>query len=381
MKIGILTLPFNTNYGGIIQNWALQQTLKGMNHNPITINRCKDTAKISVVNFAIHIIVFIKYAVLNFLRIRKDVVYNSPFRRKYSPVATFVADSKFIRDNISITKRIYSYSKFQKEMKRIKWDAFIVGSDQVWRQEYSPCVENYFFDVMSDADSRPRIAYAVSFGVNVGYIDNNVLEKSRLLIKHFKAVSVRERNGIDIVRKDFLHDDVMQVLDPTLLLESNDYEKLIKRKHRAKQLNVGAYIIDKNSCKKQILDEIANARALSVNLININATQRTMPSMSEWLAMFADAEYVVTDSFHGCVFSIIFKKPFVAIANRERGLDRFTSLLGMLNLSDRLVYDYDGFEANREQLLAPIDYSAVDALLEAEREKSIKFLKDALYCD
>lgn len=110
-----------------------------------------------------------------------------------------------------------------------------------------------------------------------------------------------------------------------------------------------------------------------------NDPQKGRPlEIEEWIANIANSEYVVTDSFHGCVFSIIFRKPFVAIANRDRGLDRFLSLLKDCGLEDRLVFGYNDFSTKKTEMLAGIDYDEVYRRLDKLRDDSLKFLKDAI---
>jgi len=100
--------------------------------------------------------------------------------------------------------------------------------------------------------------------------------------------------------------------------------------------------------------------------------------VSEWLSAFANAQFVITDSFHGCVFSIIFHKPFIAIANQWRGLSRFTTLLGHFGLQHRLVFSFEEFEARKRELLTPIDYATVEEKLRKLRSESMTFLKENL---
>ena len=106
--------------------------------------------------------------------------------------------------------------------------------------------------------------------------------------------------------------------------------------------------------------------------------QDDMLPVEEWLRAFAQADFVVTDSFHGCVFSIIHRKPFIAVANEGRGIDRFTSLLGYLGLQDRLVFSMEDYRQKRSALLAPIDFAPVAEKLVQAQEASLAFLREAL---
>ena len=109
----------------------------------------------------------------------------------------------------------------------------------------------------------------------------------------------------------------------------------------------------------------------------IPVDERVVPPLEEWLSAFADADFVVTDSFHGCVLAILFHKPFIAMGNVQRGMARMRSLLDMFGLDQRLVHGIDP-EDDGEFWLAEPDWEAVDAVLAQQREKSLEFLAEAL---
>lgn len=144
-----------------------------------------------------------------------------------------------------------------------------------------------------------------------------------------------------------------------------------------------AYILDGNESKIRVVRDVACSLSLHVQEINLvpkgeaGALVDMLP-MESWLDAFAQADFVVTDSFHGCVFSIINRKPFIAIANRERGLTRFVSLLSQLGLMDRLVFSEEEYCQKRSALLAPIDFAPVAEKLAQAQESSLAFLKEAL---
>ena len=288
------------------------------------------------------------------------------------------ADTTFVSDRIQKTKPLYSDTEMRRAIQHNNYDAFIVGSDQVWREEYSPRIQSYFLDFLSESDKRKSIAYAASFGKERDYISPENMSECRRLLGRFDAVSVREAEGIDIVRRDFGREQVEKVLDPTLLLSEADYGRIIDARERRNEPYLATYILDQTNDKANIIGSVAAERGLSVNAIDIEVRPGKMSTMSQWLSNFAYADFVVTDSFHGCAFSIIFGKPFIAIANPERGLGRFLSLLGDFGLMDRLVYGSDDFTARRRQLLAPIDYASVRQRHAALRQHSLTWLKTAL---
>lgn len=378
MKIGILTQPLHCNYGGVMQAWALQQALRRMGHEPELIARWW-TVPMSAPSAARRIGSFVKTLCLKGLRHRDDLLLRNPFPRNYSPVRPESCDRQFVKDHVAQTQRIYDDGKLRAVIDRRGYDAFLVGSDQVWREIYSPRIETYFLDFLSASDHRRRIAYGASFGTDSAYISEEKLPACRALLRRFDTVSVREDGGLRIAREVFGRKDAVRVLDPTLLLSADDYRRLIKPADlHGNGSYMAAYILDMDDGKREVASDLSARMCLPVNRMSASYSGRPMPTVSQWLANFAGAAFVVTDSFHGCVFSIIFHKPFVAIGNARRGLDRFTSMLGPLGLSGRLVMDADEYRLRRDTITPSTDYAAADRSLAAMRQTSLAFLREAL---
>lgn len=377
MKIGILTQPLNRNYGGVLQNWALQQVLKGFGHHPEMIFRgwtsTPRTPKLIMKRCGS----FVKKFSARFIKGDKTAYLSNPFGRVYDALGPLHADKSFLR-KINRTKPIYDNKKLRNVIDRGNYDAFIVGSDQVWRQAYTPDIETFFLGFMDAHDSRKRIAFSASFGTETCDIPEENLKKCRELISRFDAISVREHSGLNILKKDFGIENAIQTLDPTLLLNQQDYLVIINPTDRLSSKYIASYILDNTPDKEAILDNVCNRLHSPFEKLSCKYTGKPMHTVSQWLATIADSEFVITDSFHGCVFSIIFHKPFIAIANADRGLDRFQTLLKPLGLSDRLVSDLDDFHSRIDTLLKGIDYSKVTPQLEISRKQSLDFLRAAL---
>lgn len=378
MRVGILTQPLHRNYGGILQNWALQQVLKDMGHEPEMIFLClgnRPRGKLLV----LRCMSFVKCVVKKYLFGHKDVYLYSVFNPQYNPSAPQYADAEFV-GRIHKTKRLLGDVDLAKLVSSRGYDAFIVGSDQVWREDYSPSITCFFLDFLPEEDKCPRIAYAASFGKSEDYISPENMPRCRELLHRFDAVSVREYEGLDILKRDFDYHRGVKVLDPTLLLSVDDYRREIKDKDflDKTQPHVSAYILDASEDKSAILAEVASHLELSVKTFSGEFSEEKMLTVSQWLAEFEGADFVVTDSFHGCVFSIIFHKPFVAIANKNRGLDRFVSLLRDAGLEDRLVYSSYEFMARKDELLIASDYVMVEKRLASLRTMSLDFLINAI---
>ncbi len=378
MKIGILTQPMHLNYGGIIQNWALQQVLKSLRHDPVMINRCYDAPDRSAKLMLARSLSLVKHLTLKAIGRDSRTRLCNPFGRVYNLYQPRFADKHFCNTHIEKSEELYSDEEFRKWVDNCDVEAFIVGSDQVWRQEYSPRIETFFLDFLPETDTRKRIAYAASFGTDCGYIYEDKLAICRNLLNRFDAVSVRENGGQKIVREVFGYNEVVKTLDPTLLLSVNHYRAVINGESEPSKPYVAAYILDDDDEKTSILNNVVSTLGLPVKRMSVNYTGSRMPTVPQWLATFANADFVITDSFHGCIFSIIFEKPFIAFGNVGRGLDRFTSLLDSLGLDNRLINSSDGFNADRDALLSSIDYKSVNALLDEQRHHSLSFLSNAL---
>ena len=176
--------------------------------------------------------------------------------------------------------------------------------------------------------------------------------------------------------------DALHVLDPTMLLVANDYIELFKKKQTPKSKgNLLNYVLDETDEIKNLVQNVASAKKMNPFAVNNSfenddtkpLNQRIKPSIESWLRGFYDAEFVITDSFHACAFSIIFKKQFVVVGNKERGMARFESLLSMFGLEDRLV------TTDADVLALPqIDYNSVYQKYDELKIRSWNFLENAL---
>ena len=224
------------------------------------------------------------------------------------------------------------------------------------------------------------MAYAASFGVDKWEYSFWLTCKVRSLVKKFDCISVRESSGVEICRKR-LKVDATQVLDPTMLWSEIKYVREFGLKKSEVNGNfIAAYILDLDDRKSCLIREVANHLALGVTNLYKNGYQALQESFSNpspvcWLETIYNASFVVTDSFHGCVFAILFKKQFVVLGNSRRGTARFVSLLEQFDLLDRFVDD-ESFMRN--VLMKNIDYDRVHLLLEEKRIQSIGFLKESL---
>lgn len=371
MKIAILTLPLHTNYGGILQAYALQTILERMGHKVRFLTR---PHRYNYSYYIIYPLAVCKRLFKRFVLGKKVSITMNPYQliRQHT--------NRFIRRNIH-----HYYKNVWGVDIASRFDAIIVGSDQVWRpmyyqQMYNRPIQEAFFSFLYDADIK-RVAYAASFGVDYLEYTEEQRKLCSSLLKKFNAVSVRESSGVKLCQEYFDNKAVL-VLDPTLLLSANDYRILIKtsKTHPTKG-NMLVYMLDRTKEKEAFVERIAQEKGLTPFWMNSDIDDDTLPleqrikmPVEQWLRSFDDAEFVLTDSFHGCVFSIIFRKQFLAIGNKERGLSRFLSLLTLFSLRNRLILSPDEYKSN----LSSIDYDKVQDRLLSFQNKSFSFLKTNL---
>lgn len=371
MKIGILTLPLHTNYGGILQAYALQTILERFGHSVVVVD--KDRFKPSDPYHQIRSL--LGYIKSGFSGSNKpNWIYNNEKRKREVYTRAFI--NKYIK--------IYSVKLMDKEFPD-DVDAIVVGSDQIWRKTLycgmiGGDIEDAYLAFTNNRNIK-RIAYAASFGTDEWEYSYEETKRCRTQIKKFDAVSIREANGVELCKYQLGRKDAKHVLDPTLLLEKKDYETLVNSSGvPASAGNLMVYILDDTEEKKMIVDRIASERKLkpfrtnqSDDVIRENP-KVVQPPLEEWLRGFMDAKFVVTDSFHACVFSIIFGKPFVAVGNKKRGLSRFTSLLDTFGLTDNLIFSIEDYRPEYSYGIT----LASQNVIEAKREESLNFLIENL---
>lgn len=356
MKIGIVSQPLKNNYGGILQNYALQQVLIKLGYEPITITLIRNN------NFFKYLLSQCKTLILMFFPKRKR-----PFLKykKTEPQSSKL--EPFIIHQIKRTFPIHHIT--DRIVKQYSLNVLICGSDQVWRRAYNNLNDTYFSYVKTDKIK--KIAYGASFGVSRWEYTTEQTKKFSYCARKFDAISVREASAV-ILCKKFLKIHAVEVLDPTLLIDKEHYLNLTKNIKNCEDYFLGAYILDMTIEKNNFIKQMAEQKGLKLSLYS--AGKNASLTVEEWISKFRDASYIITDSFHGTVFSIIFHKPFVSIINKTRGIDRFHSLLSKLNIGNRII-DIDIADQFHEN---EIDWNSVDTYLKNYREKSMNFIKNNL---
>lgn len=365
MKIGIITLPFHTNYGGIIQAFALQNVLQGIGNEVYIIE--KKQIRYSKIRMALSIAkqVFKKYVLF------RDVKHINVIR--YDELCRNIIQKhtkRFIEEYLNVvTIAKYEYCH------KFNLDVLVVGSDQVWNPMQSVRIEEYFLSFAKGWNIK-RLAYAASFGTDKLELSSEQIEEYRGLLEKFAYVSVREYSGVDLCQKYFKV-NARKVLDPTFLLEATKYDSLLKNVMAERMENtLLTYILFNNNAIQTYINEMATYNHFNVIASNnvkrndptVDLNDRIQPSLEQWLYGIKNASLVITDSFHACVFSIIFNTPFLVVKNNTR--------------IDTLLMDF-GLEKclndNFKILPVPIiDWETVNYKKRELIEASLDFLKKSL---
>ncbi len=341
-KIATITFHWATNYGAVLQAYALQKHLQKQGH---------DTEIIDYVPFVT--------SALQRLSMRKSK--NRDFFLKEKQI------KKFRKKELSLSRRRFlnNSSLFLCEN---KYSAVICGSDQIWNQFFTvpkrlPDNLSYFLNFAGDAK---RIAYAASFGS--ADIPDKMKELIRPELEKFERLSVREDTGAEILKD--LEFSAELVADPTLLLTADDYAPLLERKKQTCAPKVFSYVLHGDQNTLDISRTVCDAFGQE------SIAREENCGIYEWLSLEKNAGFIVTNSFHGTVFALLFHTPFLTATINGSGMnDRIYTLLRSVGLEDRIIEDNDADKINK-LIASPIDWDAVDEKVEALRLRSAEFLKD-----
>lgn len=359
MKIGLLSYHRNYNYGWNLQCYALMTVLKSMGHEVTLIDKMKFSNKNLLRRF--------KSACASILHLNRRKSYENVQKERGVNIAPFFDNHIFPRT--CCIKNQKGYRKLP------RFDALVVGSDQVWRKKLVNPLADYFFNFIDYPAI--MISYAASFGVDYAEYSDEEMKRCGKLIERFKAVSVREASGVKLIKDVYKWSCNPVVMpDPTLLLSRHDYEK-ISGESTGQTSGLFCYVLDMTGDKEKAIEKISTIYSLQPKIISLDE-EKAYPSVEEWLQSFRDADFVFTDSFHGCVFSLIFRKPFIAYGNAKRGIARFVSLLDSFGLRERLIESSSDMERMDMQSIKNINKEHLDAVQGEMRKKALDFLSKKL---
>lgn len=389
-KIAILTYFNAYNYGGDLQCYALQRKLRNMGYDARVLNLARpvdsrykkneaDTAR------------FKKLYEYSAKSDKKSKLKNTVFRAISSIYSLFIS-SKIKKRNTSFksfhkehikfsTKQFINFSELYEYADKLDYTHYIVGSDQVWNYTYPFSVEPYF---LTFTDKAVKISYAASIGHSD--LPEDIADIYKDWLQDFKAISLREQQGEELIKQITNRDDIQTVLDPTFLLSKEEW---INGLSIDKPLVEGDYLLVYLLSRSDESLDIAKKIAKMHNYKVVGITSSFLRhkdvkgvdyfvgnSPKDFVNLFAYAKFAVTNSFHGTSFSINFNIPFISTTRRNKRVNsRFINILNKISLPNRLIYEGDNLDIEN---LPTIDFSVVNLALETERNKSLEFLNNAL---
>lgn len=383
-KIGIITIVKVNNYGAELQAFALQKKLESMGYHTEIIDylyyknwRFKDTKESQPfipMSKKEKVTYWIKYRLINFLIDTILPIINSAARNRNNRFKTFhKVNSKF-------SKTFFSYQELYHA--KLDYDIFIVGSDQVWNPAASSSIEPYFLTFAPK--NAKKISYASSFGIS--QIEDQLKERYKTLLNNIDTISAREDSGIKLVRQ-LTGKDATQVADPTLLLSKQEWRNYMKCYPNMPLRYILIYQLSDSDTIVNIAHRISSEKNIPIFRVckrafnvkkdrGINNILDAGPA--EFLSLFYNAEYIITNSFHGTAFSVNFNKPFfTVISPTKKNNARMLSLLELTNLKDRLIYD--SIDINTiDTSTHKLDFQICNIKLEKIRKDSTTFLSNNL---
>lgn len=340
-KTAIITINDNNNYGNRLQNYALQQV----------ISKKSNYVKTLIVN---------ENENMRIKRLFKIILnYRHQIKKEFR-LRNFKKFNKFL---LKESREIYNY------------DNYVVGSDQVWNTTFNSFSEKY--NLLEFVDSNSRISYAASFGTDS--LDKQYHELFKRELSKFKYISVREDKGKEIINKLGLKKDIEVLIDPTMLLNSFEWESIMKKpKNKVPKKYILNYFLGELSNeKKEAIEKVAKEENCEIiNILDVKDKFYTC-GPSEFLFLEKNAFLVCTDSFHSSVFSIIFDVPFVIFDRQSENMknmsSRIDTLLNKLEIKNR---KYNGHEITKENI--EHDYSFAHEKIEDEKILALNYLKKVL---
>ena len=361
MKISVITLQAIRNYGSALQTYATESILRGMGHDVETVNYIREAARIDSVRSicACHQSGYatkLKQILLLPTTRRQKLVFDA-FNQKY----------------LHLTKQVYTYDE-DFNAQPIEADVYCTGSDQVWNTDWHGEIPKPFFLSYAPKEKK-KIAFSASFGKET--LAEWEKPGIKELLSRYDAISVREESAVQI-----LEDLQLQgtwVLDPTLVAGRGTWETLAAPRQIAED-----YVLVYQLGRDKAFNRYAKAYAKKHGLKLVRICMRldhafrpgksvVIPTPEVVLSLFRHASCVITDSFHATAFSLLFQRQFICIYPRQFST-RLESVLRLTGLQERHLTDYNDMDMGQR----PIDYTRVDALLQAARERSLSFLQEAL---
>ena len=365
MKVGIVTITGSDNYGQSLQNYALYSTLKKFGINAKTLKLFDENSSFMYYynDMKSNNIMFPFVKSLYSYHIKQKT------NKRGKSFNKFNKNTRFKRFNLN--KRMRNINKF---------DYVICGSDQIWNVSFPIVYRSIDYYFAKFVSPEKRIAYSASIGIDD--ISQEYVDYFHEAINEYKSISVREYKAAEIIKK-YTNRDVITTIDPTLLLDADEWRKLEKKVDVEGKFILTYFLGEKSKKLEQYIEEISRKYDCKVinlygkNCSNAKGFVSYQYGPSEFLWLIDNCEALFTDSFHGCCFSVIFRKPCKWFSRQEKNIksmnSRMETLFEKLELSDKFIGNIED-----DDDIFEIDYSGIDKVIKTEKEYSYTYLKGAL---
>ncbi len=368
MKVGTLTFHSSYNFGSNLQAYALQKFINklGLKYN--------DKIEYSIINLRKEEQNKINNYKLNdnFLKkMFKTIFFGNKLKKRQ------VNFESFIDNYLDVTKEYKNINEIIND--NIKYDCCITGSDQIWNLNTYDFDWSYFLDGIN---CTRKISYAVSSGPVKREITKENSEKIKKLLKEYDYISVREEGTKEFV-KQFTDKEIYINMDPTILLSKEEWNEIIESKKIIEEPYILYYSLRPNKKRTKMLRELSKKMNMKVVVANPSYKydiiggfiKKYESGPLEFLNLLKNANLVISSSFHGTIFSVIFNVPFYALNGQNDY--RINTLLKTIKLEDRTISENDNIDEIIKNAFN-INFDIANNNLEVEKDKSEKYLKKAL---
>lgn len=381
-KIGILNCTHIKNYGSVLQSYAMELIVRKLTGYETLSVRYVEKKDIQYIRNRIPLLLdrdIVRYKAKGVKRKlylkywNKDLAVQCKKREEHF--------EEFVKSNFHFTDIYYNRNELINSTR--DFSGYVLGSDQVWHPiNYG----SHFYTMEWIPDDVPKIVYGASFGVY--RLPRNQLQGTRDFLSRIDAISVREKRGADIV-KELIDREAIVVADPTLLLTTQEWD-LVKKDIKLEDKYIFCYFLGDNRKAREYAQKVARKYNLKIyavvfmdeiNKIDFNFGDEQLYDIgpAEFISYIEKAEYVITDSFHGTIFSILYNKEFIVfnrfeISKGQSTNSRIDSLLGIVGLENRRKIDIQDVET----INADIDYEEVKKKIDRIQDVSIRYLKEKL---
>lgn len=372
MKVSVITLHTVDNYGSVMQSYATQQILKKCGYDVEFVDYWRrDNLPQSRAERMLESSTLQKlkplWGINNFTRKATVSILKNVLEKQRSPMW------RFLEEKVQLTKvRYCSYEEL--EANPPVADVYITGSDQVWNSIWNQGIDRSYFLDFAPA-GKPRIAFSASIGRE--QLDTEEIPETKRLLEKYSAISVREQSAVELLASMDIKSTL--VLDPTLMLEAEEWRKLATKQKREKPY-ILIYQLNPNPQMDQYAEQLAQKKNWEIIRIGFGRSDRRkggkcvmLPSVEEFLGLFCDAACVLTDSFHATAFSLNLGTDFISVLPGRFGT-RIESILKLTRTENRILTSYDDLTVVDRS----IDEKNVQNIFTVERKKGFDFLKKAI---